>query len=253
MHCCAILPLDPPTLTLLNSFWPLLSFFLAWVAMFFAYSSMFTLASAHNAWNFVYPGAEYNAATFLYFYNGMVSCNFLLFHNITALLNLVPLPTSLVLKLFPPFVLDQCCGGQYTNASWWDNIAIWWSDLVSRSCVVQPWPFYCSCIKVHSLCTSKYLYNCVTVFQFPHKIFHFMWYTTWSSVIHPNAEWVSIKPLFAFRPTVIFIVCYYVFDFYIFQYFIRYFPSISFSLRTILYLTFLFSYIFHHYTIVDIW
>ena len=99
---------------------------------------------------------------------------------------------------------------------------------MSRSCALQPWPSDCSYLDVYSLCTSKSLDEYVTVLHWYHKIFHLMWYTPWSSVIHPNYEWVGIKYVFIFRPVFICIVCYCVFDFYIFQSLNIYFPFISF-------------------------
>ena len=54
--------------------------------------------------------AEQSVATFLYFSNGMVSCNFILFHNITTLSNVVSYPNPLVLQLISPCIQAQYWG-----------------------------------------------------------------------------------------------------------------------------------------------
>ena len=114
------------------------------------------------------------------------------------------------------------------NSSWRNKISIWYYELMRRSCVVQLWTFYCYYLNICSLCTSKSLDNSVAVLQWPHKIFHLMRYTTWSSVIQSNDEWVDIKSSFTLRPTVICIIRYCVFNLYIFQYLITNFTFILF-------------------------
>ena len=78
-------------------FFPLLSYILAWRETVGAYSFMLTSDLAQNAWNSVYPGSEYNVATFPSSYNDMISCDFILFQNSTTLSNVVSSPTPLVI------------------------------------------------------------------------------------------------------------------------------------------------------------
>ena len=143
-------------------------------------------------------------------------------------------------------------GYQYTNSSWCYKVDIWYSELMSRSWVVKTWSFDCYYLIIHSISTSKYLYNSVTVLQWPQNIFYIIWYTPWASVIHHNSEWVGIKYWFVLRPTRICMVCYCIFTLNTFQSFSLYF-LIYFFLCALFYIWPFFSVLYcYHGTIVDI-